>query len=60
MVYLAPAKPKPIIAQLELALARVNDIPSTEMHETVKSLYDWHNVTERYEKVYDEVIEMPR
>jgi len=30
------------------------------MHETVKSLYSWHMVSERCEKVYQKVVEMPR
>jgi hypothetical protein len=29
------------------------------MHETVKSLYSWHNVSERAEKVYYKVMESP-
>lgn len=30
------------------------------MHETVKKLYSWHSVAEKTEKVYFEVIKMPR
>lgn len=52
MIYLAPAKPKPLIEQLEKAIANVRNIPCTQMHEKVKELYSWHNVAERTEKVY--------
>mmetsp|Transcript_11657 Transcript_11657/g.15805 ORF Transcript_11657/g.15805 Transcript_11657/m.15805 type:complete len:128 (+) Transcript_11657:1263-1646(+) len=30
------------------------------MHETVKKLYSWHHVAEKTEKVYYEVVQMPR
>jgi phosphatidylinositol glycan class A protein len=60
MIYLAPARPKPLIEQLEVAIKNVKNIPCTQMHETVKSLYSWHNVAERTERVYYKVMERPQ
>lgn len=60
MIYLAQARPKPLIEQLEKAIGNVNNIPVTKMHETVKSLYSWHNVAKRTEKVYRNVLEQPK
>lgn len=56
MIYLSPARPKPLIEQLENAIKNVKNIPCTKMHETVKSIYSWHNVSERTEKVYHYVM----
>ena len=60
MIYLSPAKPEPIIENLELAIKQTKNIPCTKMHETIKSLYSWQNVAERAEKVYMKVLEAPR
>ena len=60
MIQLAPARPKPMIEKLELAISKSRTISSTKMHETVKKLYSWHSVAEKTEKVYIEVIKMPR
>ena len=60
MIYLAPAKPGPLIEKLELAIKQNKNIPCTRMHETIKSLYSWHNVAERAEKVYNKVLVSPR
>lgn len=30
------------------------------MHETVKSIYSWKSVTERAEKVFFDVVQMPK
>ena len=60
MIQLAPARPKPMIEKLELAISKHRTISSTKMHETVKKLYSWHSVAEKTEKVYIEVIKMPR
>ena len=69
MIQLAPARPKPMIEKLELAISKTRNIQSTKMHETVKKLYfmayqeklySWHSVAEKTEKVYQEVIKMPR
>ena len=60
MIYLAPARPKPLIEQLENAIRNVKNIPCTKMHETVKSLYSWHNVAARTERVYQKVMERPQ
>jgi phosphatidylinositol glycan class A protein len=50
---------------LEKAIKRCDgpngpDIPAVKYHEKVKSLYSWHMVSERCEKVYDKVMVMPR
>jgi phosphatidylinositol N-acetylglucosaminyltransferase subunit A len=55
MIYMAPARPKPLIEQLEMAIKNYKNIPCTKMHETVKNLYSWHNVAERTERVYFKV-----
>ena len=60
MIYMAPARPKPLIEQLENAIKNYKNIPCTKMHETVKSLYSWHNVAERTERVYFKVQEKPQ
>jgi phosphatidylinositol glycan class A protein len=59
MIYLAPARPKPLIEQLENVIKNYKNIPCTKMHETVKRLYSWHNVAERTERVYSNVLEKP-
>ena len=46
MIHLAPARPKPLIEKLELAISKHKTIQSTMMHETVKKLYSWHRVAE--------------
>jgi glycosyltransferase involved in cell wall biosynthesis len=55
MIYLSPAKPKPLIKQLEKAIANYKNIPASQFHDRVKSLYSWRNVAERVEKVYDDI-----
>jgi len=55
MIYLAPASPKPMIEQLEKAIANYKNIPSAEFHERVKRLYNWRYVAKRVEHVYDEI-----
>ena len=60
MIYLSPARPEPLVEKLELAIKQSKNIPCTMMHETIKSLYSWHNVAERAEKVYYKVLEAPR
>ena len=57
MIYLAPAKTKPLIDQLEIAIGKYKNIQSTKMHETVKKLYSWHAVSEKTEKVYYEALQ---
>ena len=47
MIYLAPAAPKPMIEQLEKAIANYKTIPSAEFHERVKRLYNWRYVAKR-------------
>jgi len=43
MIYLAQAKPKPMIRQLEEAISnyKVNGVNYEENHEIVKNLYSW-------------------
>jgi phosphatidylinositol N-acetylglucosaminyltransferase subunit A len=41
MIYLSPAKPEPLIENLELAIKQSKNIPCSKMHETIKSLYSW-------------------
>lgn len=60
MIYLAPARPMALISQLEKAIGKINNIPVTKMHETVRSLYTWHNVADRTEKIYHTVLEAPK
>lgn len=60
MIYLAPAKPKPLIQQLEKAIQNVKNIPCTKMHEAVRALYSWHNVAARTERVYQNVMARPQ
>lgn len=58
-VFVAQARPKLLIEQLELAIKQSDNIPCDELHQTVKSLYSWHNVAERTEKVYHKVQSQP-
>ena len=44
MIYLAPAKPKPMIEQLEKAIKNYESIPYEEFHERITRLYSWRNV----------------
>lgn len=44
MIYLAPASPKPMIEQLEKAIANYKNVPSSLFHERVKHLYNWRGV----------------
>jgi len=53
MVYLAPARPKPMIQQLERAIKNYQNVPSDQFHERIKKLYSWRNVAVRAERVYD-------
>jgi len=57
MIYLAQAKPKPMIRQLEQAIThyKENGIDYEANHETVKSIYSWTNTAKRVERVYDQV-----
>ena len=59
MVYLAPARPKPMIEQLEKAIKNYKNVPSEQFHERIKQLYSWRNVAERVERVYDNIFEAP-
>ena len=56
MIYLAPARPKPLLEKMDEAIANCKNIPCTRFHETVKQLYSWHNVAERTERVYYQVL----
>lgn len=60
IIYLAPARPKPLIENLEIAISKHKNIQSTKMHNTVKKLYSWHIVAERTEKVYYSALKQPR
>lgn len=60
MVYLAPARPKPMIHQLEKAIANYKNTPSQTFHERIKQLYSWRNVAVRVERVYDNIHQTPR
>ena len=60
MVYLAPARPKPMIQQLERAIANYRNIPSQDFHERIKQLYSWRNVAQRVERVYENIHTTPR
>jgi len=44
MIYLAPAKPKPMIEQLEKAISNYKSIPSLEFHDRITNLYSWRMV----------------
>ena len=41
MIYLADAKPKPMIEQLEKAIANYKNVPSQEFHERIQKLCSW-------------------
>jgi len=60
MIYHAAATPSALIAKLEKAIANCKSIPCTKMHERVQSLYSWHNVAERTERVYEDIIDQPK
>ena len=60
MIQLAPARPKPLIEKLEIAISKCKSIQSTKMHETVKKLYSWNKVADQTEEVYYNVIKQPR
>ena len=59
MVYLAPARPKPMIEALEKAIDNYESTPSEQFHERIKQLYSWRNVAERVEHVYDDIHQYP-
>lgn len=60
MVFLAPARPKPMIEQLEKAISVYKSIPSEQFHERIKQLYSWRDVARRVERVYDNIHTTPR
>lgn len=49
MIYLAPARPEPLIEKLEIAISHYNEMDSAKMHQTVKSLYSWRHVVDKTE-----------
>ena len=61
MIYLAKPRAQSLIENVDLAIKHHNErgIPFFENHEKVKNLYSWHKTTDRIEKVYDAVQNMP-
>jgi len=53
MVHLAKPDPPKIVEALAEAISQARDVPSQQFHEEVLSMYNWRNVAERTEKVYD-------
>jgi phosphatidylinositol glycan class A protein len=47
-----------LIEKLTEAIPLVKTVDPFRMHEEVKSMYNWHDVAERTEKVYDRMASM--
>ena len=61
MIFLAQPKPTSLIEKVDLAIKSYEEkgIPYFDNHEKVKDLYSWHKTTQRLEKVYSAVQDMP-
>lgn len=62
MMTLAEPNVRDLMKNLELAIKKFKSgkiIDPMEMHENVKSMYNWHDVAQRTEVVYDRAMEIP-
>lgn len=63
MITLAAPSVNDLVAKLDIVIARHRDksrMPYNEMHDKVKSFYDWRDVARRTQVVYDNVMKNPQ
>lgn len=57
MAYLGKPEERSILRQLKKAVLNVKKIPCEDFYNTVADIYNWRQVAERTEKVYDFVMD---
>ena len=56
MVLLADPNPEDLVKKVEDAIPKARNIPVHKYHECVKNAYNWRDVAQRTEKVYNKVV----